>query len=75
MMHIFVVKVFSGKPIRAKLAIDLQFRTMILQMFLNTEVASDFLPAAEAIDDEAVTFDLDMFLKILKHDCLLHCFS
>jgi hypothetical protein len=74
-MLIFVFEVFSREPVCAELAINLQFRTAVFQMLLDTQVAPDFLTAAEAFDDEAMAFDLYVFFKILKHDRLLHGFG
>jgi len=74
-MHIFIFEVFSGEPVCAELAIYLQFRTIVFQMLLNAQVAADFGRAAEAFDDEAMAFDLDVFFKVFEHDRLLHGFG
>ena len=70
-MELLHLKLFSLEPVSAKVAINLELRTSVLQVLLNSFEGLDGLRTAEALDFEALALDIDVLLKIFEIDTLL----
>ena len=70
-MVLRVLELLSLIPIAAEVAIDLELRTVVFQMFLNSLDSLDGLAAGETVDLHALALVENMALEVLEEHALL----
>ena len=71
-MQLLVLEVGSREPVAADVAVDLDLRTLVLDVALDALQSLDLLQTSEALDLESLALIFDVLLKVLQEYALLH---
>ena len=72
LMQLLVLEVGPREPVAADVAVDLDLRTLVLDVALYALQSLDLLQTSEALDLESLALIFNVLLKVLQEDALLH---
>ena len=71
-MQLLVLEVGSREPVAAQVAVDLDLRTLVLDVALDALKGLNLLQTSKAFDFESLALIFDVLLEVLQEDALLH---